>query len=434
MGANPNTMTFKTVFSAEYQMSHYKEPVYQVLADSRLEASLTKGQTIARSYASDVTVNDMGADGSYATQAITDTQETLVIDKEKEASIYIKKLDVLQAHLPLKQKYGRKLANALVNQIDADVLLTAYQGAGTTLDDGDFAGTSGNGHAVTSTNVATIFVTAMEKLRLKNTIYNKRFKAGNGMKLEVPEGMPMAVISPEVKSAVELYLGGRDTMLGDQVSRNGYAGYFHGFECFSSNALAWTGTLAMATNPSDGDTITINGVTITFKATLTSSSGASEVHIASTVDITRANLVEFLNAAGANDEAEATDAGYSSTSAANQKLLKNMTWTNDNANDVATVVASGWGTVVVSETFTDATDTWTGAKQQVHNLFALSKSISLVIQKNPSLEENFVSGKIGRDHIAWTAYGLKVFTDQAPQIVELAVLSSSFTSAATTVN
>ncbi len=59
MGANPNTMTFKTVFTAEYQMSHYREPVYQIFADSRLEASLIKGQTIERSYASDVVVNNI---------------------------------------------------------------------------------------------------------------------------------------------------------------------------------------------------------------------------------------------------------------------------------------------------------------------------------------------------------------------------------------
>ena len=59
MAANPNTMTFKTVFSAEYQLSHFKEPVYQILADTRLEPDLTKGQIIARSWASDVVANDM---------------------------------------------------------------------------------------------------------------------------------------------------------------------------------------------------------------------------------------------------------------------------------------------------------------------------------------------------------------------------------------
>jgi len=207
-------MTFKTVFSAEYQMSHYKEPIYQILADTRLESDLTKGQTIARSYASDVVVNDMGGDGSYSTQAITDTQETLVVNKEKEASIYIKKLDELQAHLPVKQKYGRKLANALINQIDGDVTLAMYNGAGTSLDDGSFAGTAGNGFTATASNIATIFTTAMQKLRLKNVVYNTRFNGGT-MQLEVPEGMPVAAISPEMLSYIELYLGGKNTLLGD---------------------------------------------------------------------------------------------------------------------------------------------------------------------------------------------------------------------------
>lgn len=422
MGANPNTMTFKTVFSTEYQMSHFKEPVYQILADTRLESDLVKGQTISRSYASDVQVNDMGADGSYSTQAITDTAETLTVSYEKEASIYIKKLDELQAHLPLKQKYGRKLANSLINQIDGDVLLKAYQGAGTTLDDGSFSGTAGNGFVVTASNVATVFVTAMHKLRLKNVVYNKRFQGGS--KLEVPEGMPIAVISPETLSFIELYLGGKDTLLGDQVSRNGYSGYFMGFELFVSNALAWTGTLVLATQPTDGDTVTINGVVFTFKTTLGSTAG--NVLIGASAATANTNLVALLNAPGT------TTAQGVALSTANQRLVKNIVGTAGAAS--STFVASGWGTVVVSETLTAAADIWTLAKQQLHQIFALSKSISLVVQKNPSLDENPVSGKIGRDYIAWTAYGIKVFKDQAPAIVEFAARSDAFTASATNPN
>lgn len=415
-------MTFKTVFSAEYQMSHFKEPVYQILADTRLESDLTKGQTIARSYASDVTVNDMGGDGGYSTQAITDTQETLVINKEKESSIYIKKLDELQAHLPVKQKYGRKLANALVNQIDGDVLLAAYQGAGTSLDDGSFSGTSGNGFTITASNVATVFTTAMQKLRLKNVVYNNRFQSS--LKLEVPEGMPIAVISPEILSYIELYLGGKNTLLGDQVSRNGYSGYFMGFNLFISNALPWTGVLSMVTQPIDGDTVTINGVTFTFKTTLGSTAG--NVLIGGSADAARANLTGLINTPGT------TDSNGVALSAANQRLMKNITATNSNSAGTMSIVSSGWGTVVVSETFTDATDTWTTTKQSLHNLFALSKSVSLVIQKEPNLEENFVASKIGRDYIAWTVYGIKVFVDQSPMIVDLAVNSSAFTASSTT--
>lgn len=414
---NPNTMTFKTVFSAEYQMSHFKEPVYQILADTRLESDLVKGQTIARSYASDVQVNDMGGDGSYSTQAVVDTQETLVINKEKEASIYIKKLDELQAHLPVKVKYGKKLANALVNQIDGDVLLAAYQGAGTILDDGSFAGTAGNGFTANASNIATVFTTAMQRMRLNNVVYNKRFQGGS--KLEVPEGMPIAVISPEILSYIELFLGGKDTLLGDQVSRNGYSGYFMGFETFCSNALPWTGTLVIATQPIDGDTVVINGVTFTFKTVLGATAG--NVLIGASAATANTNLTALVNAPSV------TTAQGVALSVANRRLMKNIVATAGAAS--TTFVSSGTGTVVVSETLTAAADIWTLAKQQLHILFALTKSISLVIQKDPSLEENFVSGKIGRDYIAWTVYGIKVFVDQAPMIVRLSVNSSAFTSA-----
>lgn len=399
-------------------MSHFKEPVYQILADTRLESSLTKGQTVARSYASDVQVNDMGGDGGYSTQAITDTQETLVINKEKEVSIYIKKLDELQAHIPVKQKYGRKLANALVNQIDGDVLLAAYQGAGTTLDDGSFSGTSGNGFTVTASNVASVFTTAMQRLRLKNVVYNNRFQSN--MKLEVPEGMPIAIISPEILTFIELYLGGKDTLLGDQVSRNGYSGYFMGFNLFISNSLAWTATLELPTIPVATDTIVINGVTLTAAAD-NAAAAAGEFSIQTTNDLAAAELVKLINGTGT-----AGADSYIDVSAANRRLLKNITATYTASTDKLTLVSSGWGTVPVSETLTPAGDVWTAAKQQLHCIFALSKSVSLVVQKEPSLEENYAASKIGRDYIAWTVYGIKVFTDQAPQIAELAVASSTF--------
>ena len=429
MAVNPNTMTFKTVFTAEYQMSHYKEPVYQILADSRLESQLTKGQTIARSYASDVSVNDMGADGSYSVQAITDTQETLVVNKEKEASIYVKDLDLLQAHLPVKQKYGRKLANALVNQIDGDVLLAAYQGAGTTIDDGSFAGTAGNGFAVTASNVATMYATAMQKLRLKNVVYNKRFQAGAGMKIEVPEGMPIAIVTPEIITAIELYLGGKDSLLGDSVSRNGYAGYFMGFENFSSNALPWTAVLSVATNATDTDTVVINGVTLTADAD-GAAVGAGHWSIQGSADLGWASFTELVNGTGTSGVDN-----YVDVSAADRRKLKNITAVHDTGADTITFTGSGWGTVEVSETLTAAGNIFTVGKEQVHCIFGLTKSVSLVMQKYPSLTERpSPNARIGNDYIAWAVYGIKVFQDQAPQIVQVAVDSTSFTGAATTVN
>lgn len=425
MAANPNTMTFKQVFSAEYQMSHFKQPVYQVLADTRFESGLSKGQTLNRSYASDVVVNDMGGDGSYSTQAITDTQEQLTISSEKEASIYVKKLDELQAHLPVKQKYGRKLANALINQIDGDVLLTAYQGAGSTVDSGVLAGTGSDGLGITPTanNIAQVFTLAYEKLVKKNVVYNANARFA-GIQAEVPEGMPIATIPAEVLTFIQLYLGGKDTMLGDRVSTNGFRGSFMGFELFVSNALPWTAELGIATQPTDGDTVTINGVTFTFKTTLGSTAG--NVLIGASADTANTNLAALINTPGT------TTAEGVALSAANQKLLKNITATANTTPNTLTLVSSGWGVVETSETLTAAADVWTVGKEIVHCVFGLSKSVTLVVQKDPSLEENFVSGKIGRDYIAWTVYGRKVFVDQAPQLVDVAIASTTYSASAST--
>ena len=427
MGTNPNVMTFKTVFNAEYQMSHYKMPVYQILADSRLESSLTEGQIVSRSYSSDVVVNDMGADGSYSTQGITDTAETLTVDQKKEASFYFPKPDEIQAHLPVKVKYGRKLANALINYIDGDILKIAYQGAGSYVDSADVGGTAGQAISVTHNNVGLMFSVAKQKLMLKNVIYASNGRFQSGFKAEQPEGMPIAIISPEVLTQIELYIGGKDTLLGDKTSTNGYSGYFHGFNLFISNALAWQGTLNMATNPTNGDTITINGVTLTFLDTLGATAG--NVHICSDVEKTINNLITFLTTPGTTIASD-TDTGAVALSAANQAKLKNFAFT-DGATYIG-FVASGWGTVVVSETLSAPADIWTTTSQILHNVFGISKSVSLVVQKNPSLEENFVSGKIGRDYIAWTMFGRKVFVDQAPQLVDVRVNSSGFTAPSST--
>lgn len=424
MGVNPNTMTFKKVFSNEYMMSHFKQPVYQVLAETSLVAGLTKGQIVARSYASDVVANDMGGDGSYEPQAIVDTEETLTVNKEKEASIYVKKLDELQAHLPVKQKYARKLVSALINQIDGDVLLAAYQGATSNLSDGDIGGTSGNGINTTSTNVGTVFTLAMQTLMKQNVVYNANARFA-GISAEVPEGMPIAIIPAEVLTQVQLYLGGKDTVLGDKVATNGYRGYFMGFEMFMSNALPWTATLGIATQPTDGDTVTINGVTFTFKTTLGSTAG--NVLIGASADTAATNLAALVNAP------TTTTAQGVALSTANANKMKNIVATANNSVDTVTFVSAGWGVVVVSETLTAAADIWTSGLQIVHGIFGLSKSVSLVVQKDPSLEENFVSRKVGRDYIAWSAYGIKVFADQAPQLVDVKFLSSAYTASSSTV-
>ena len=197
-----------------------------------------------------------------------------------------------------------------------------------------------------------------------------------------------------------------------------------GFNLFVSNALPWTATLAVATIATDTDTVVINGVTLTADAD-GAAVGAGHWSIQGSADLCWAQFTSLVN----GDGTAGVDT-YIDLSAADRRLLSNITATHSTSADTVTFVGSGTGTVVVSETLTDATDGFTTGLQVIHPIFALSKSVSLVVQKNPSLTQRpSPNARIGDDYIAWTVYGIKVFVDQAPQIVALSVNSASFTAA-----
>ena len=427
-GANPNTMTLKTVFDDVYQITHYKQPVYKAFVDERLTGKLEKGNTVARSYASDFDTNDMGADGSYSTQAVTDVQETIVINYEKETSFYLKELDLLQAHLPVKMKYATKAMNKLFLQIDGDVLLVGYQGAANSVDDSDvLGGTSGNGIAATVANVQYIFAAAQTKLQLASVIYDPSAEFTGEVKLDMEKAIPVCAISAQLLQVLVLYLGGKNSDLGDKVSLNGHQGRFMNFNIFLSNNLAWTGILAIPTLPTDGDTVTVNGVTFTAKDTLGVTAGNVLLGTSDGAGQSAANFMTNLIAL-INAPSTTTTKGVA-LSAANAKLMKRIVATQTTGS--VTLTASGWGNVIVSKSMTAAGNVWTTGKQIQHNLFGVSKAITLVIQKRPELVINPVSGKVGKDYVTWTVYGIKVFKDQTFMLVDVKIDSSAFTTAPT---
>ena len=84
MGGNPNSLSIKSIWSNVYQISHLMQPVYKAFATERLATQLKVGNTIYRTYSSDVIVNEMGGDGSYSTQGLTDTDESLTVDQNQK--------------------------------------------------------------------------------------------------------------------------------------------------------------------------------------------------------------------------------------------------------------------------------------------------------------------------------------------------------------
>jgi hypothetical protein len=403
-------------------------PVYPVIADTRFEAGLKVGDTVKRRYRTNpIFANDLGTDGSYTVQNYTEGEESFTISKQKEATVRIVKPDVLHTDLDVTRSYGRQFSNAIFNEIDGDTLNALRAGAGQTLDDGSLGGTAGNALTVGIGNIADLPVIAMEKFMGANVVYNNNLRFGK-LAYEDYGGMLCWILPPQVWSVIQKYIIARGTPLGDNATVNGYRGMFGDFNLFISNNLPFAASLALSVNPTDGDTITIKGVTLTFKSTVDAGVTAGQVKIASTAALTVANLVAFLNAP-TTTVADATNAGYNSIGSSTvvengftinkSDALHGLVATN-NTTSVG-IVMKGTGKVTLSSSFTSASNLFTAATQYVASFFTVAKNVSLAVRQDPEIYENQVSGKIARDYTMWTVYDNKVFQDQARATILLKV-------------
>jgi len=431
MASNPNTISagIKETWAKAYQITHHKTPVYPAFANFRLAADLKKGDTVNRHYRNTLVANDMGGDGSYQRQAITDTQEQLVIDKEKEASFYIKELDELQNHLPTRKSHALDAAAAIFNKIDGDIL-GEYDQFTNDLDDADVTGgADDNGITITTSNVRKLFSRALKKMQRANVRLDNNAKFSGFRKEDFGKSRGVSVLSPDVYQMLLESLDGKETALGDKVGINGHQGRYFGFDLFVSNAVGWSGTLAFgSTDFSNGDTVVINGVTLTMVSSVGTTAGNVLIGgtVADSIDALVAciNDSESLSAANDGDGPDTVGTDYVELSLANRNLLKNVVATDGTTEMTLKVI--GLGYISVSDTATPSDIIWTIAKQIQHCLFGIAGSVDAVIQKTPNMKVKDRDGKVGNDIVTWAAYGKKVFNEQKPMMIDVKVRTDSY--------
>lgn len=424
MADNPNTLVYMKNFSKVYQIVHTKQPVYPAFASYKLAMDLKKGNTVSRRYKSSVVARPMDGDGGYRRQAVTDTEELLTLDQEYEATIYIKEFDEMIYDLPLQKSYAEDQADALFLQIDADVL-GEYNQYSNNLDDGDLGGTDGDGITVDSTNIQQIFSKSEILLRRNNIIVDPTAKFTGVRKRDAQKkNRGVAIISPDVYAVIQERLEGRDTMMGDEITKNGFVRRYLNFDLFVSNNLACSARLDFGvTEFTDGDTVVINGATLTAK---TNPAAAGQFKIGANVAASIDGLVAIINDSeeleedsDGNNGAGTAGTLYYEPSQATRDLLRNVTATD--GTTYMTIKAKGNSRLVVSETSAVAGIAWDADKTVQHNLIGVAHGIDLVIRKNPSIKVKDRTGKVGKDVVAWTAWGKKVFNDQLNKMVDVQI-------------
>lgn len=380
------------------------------VASTRFESNLKFGDTINRTILdlSAVRVRSFSNLTDQTIDPLTDSEETMTVNVQVGAVFPIARLEKIQAG-PLNPAMtaGKEVAIKVANYLDS-VVLKETMNAWANFDTGNLTTASASGTPITlsSTTVPQMVAQSYAKLFSNNVAMTNL----------------CWVLDPFSVSQIAQYPIGKDITSANTVFINGFSGNIFGAEVYTSNNLTGEAVLGLATNPTNGDTIVIGGVTITFLATLAATAGA--VHIASTVDITRANLAEHLNNPG-DTEAEDTDTGYVAFSAANQIILADIlgvSATNDNTANTLTIVARGSSRLTLSETLTDATDAWT--KNFVHAYYGMKGAIDVAVQDQPVMEMREEAKQLTTNIFNNVVAAVKTFSDGSQKFLDVHIANA----------
>lgn len=373
-------------WSARTQRLLKKKLIAREIASMEEQAILRDWDMVHRPYYSDVVVNNYTKGVDVTVQDVAATDEYLVVNKSKEATVYIDEIDVKQNKYDAANKYIDRMTYALRKDIDG-AFLQEVLNAEYTMDDGDMGGTDGNPVTVSAANAFKLFTLTEAKMNANDIEDTKPW---------------FFVITPDVKAAIQqtnLVNGFQqaDAALRGTLKGMGYLGTWGNFNIFVSNNVAHSNTVTVSSLAA-ADTLTINGVVITFAA---APAAAWECKP------TLAALKGMINGemATAWDYVEFDAADRAKLLAVNAKAI-------DDGTDV-TIVTAG------HVTYAQSGVTLSG---EVAHCWAWQYGCTdMVIQKDVAVQKNKEPKKTGYNYLCWTLYGIKTFTEGAKRCIKVLV-------------
>jgi hypothetical protein len=227
------------------------------------------------------------------------------------------------------------------------------------------------------------------------------------------DGPMFAVLDPERVSLLAQSEVANGFNLADSALKNGFVGNSQaGFKIYNSNNLPTSVGATIDTQPTNGDTFTIAGVTFTCVTDGTASS-AGEVAIG-------ANLADFqtIFPQAVNGTGTPGASNYIAVSVANRRILQNAQVTAG-AFDTNVSTITAYGAQNNTETFTAATNvfgTETGSL-----LCGRMGALSVGMQMQPNLFIRPEPKQLSDNYITHTLYGRQVFSRDAARLTNLTI-------------
>lgn len=401
---------FKQDYILRYQDILSKVMVGLKVASTRFEPNLKFGDTVVRNILnlSAVRVRSFTNLNDQTVDPLTDSEETMTVNVQVGAVFPIARLEKIQAG-PLNPAMvaGKEVAIKVANFLDAEIL-TQARNAFADFDTGNLTTAASNGTAITlsSTTVPQMVAQSYAKLFSNNVAMTNL----------------CWVLDPFSVSQIAQFPIGKDLTAQNTVFINGFTGNLFGAEVYTSNNLTGEAVLSIATAPTDGDTVTIGGVVFTFKTILGSTAG--NVLIGGSADAARLNLVELLNSPST------TDAGQVALSADDQITIQDVLGIGSGSShgvavvdsasaNTATIIAVGSSRLTLSETLTDATDTWTS--NFVHAYYGMKGAIDVAIQDQPEMEMRDEPKQLTTNIFNNVVAAVKTFTDGSQKFLDVLI-------------
>ncbi len=396
-------VTFKEQFDNAYQAVFDKVLVAMEIANTRLEAKLQYGASVKRVKYSlaPIRVRNITMGVNRTIDQLNDSGETLLVNKNKGSDFRISKKEMIQAG-PLNpaETIGAEVAKKLSRYIDADVF-AEVKNAQQAFDTGDLTTMASNGTAITlsTTNIPQLLSQGRAKLRKANQDLTSL----------------ALVLDSYGGSMIEQYVMSKNIDLAAAAFKNGYAGPVGGAELYLSENLLAEALITISANPSNGETLSINGYIYTFVTAIGATPG--NVLIEAGVDATRDNLIDAIHQATGTAGSKYiawTDADP--TYVQSNWVDLQLAAVDDDTADQITITGTGSGRLSFG-----GTATYTVAKNLVHSYYGKKGAIDVVIQDLAEMEmvdDPYQRAKIIR---ADAIYGIKTFADGKPQFLDVKI-------------
>ena len=401
--ANSLTSLNPSFWAREAQRSLFVDNKAMAIANTTLRNLVAgEGSTVYRtilSYPSSATYVP-GTD--ITNQTITGSSESLSIATWLASKVTIDDTEKKQSIIDIGTLVAKRMMMNHNNDIEQAVM-AEVSNAKWSIDDGNIGGTAGNNMSLNTSNIVQVFTSADAKLDA----------------VDAPKAGRTAVVGTHFLNILKLQQANRNTVFGDGVNTRGVVTNLFGWDILYSNNLPFSATLTMATNPTNGDTVTIAGVVFTFNTTLGTTPGS--VKIASDAANTVTSFVATLNAPKTT-VATGTNAGYTKVSDEDAFLLADKR--RIAATDGTTTIAiTGYGDIVVSETLSAAADVWSAKLQK--SLFCVRGCIDQIVQIPPQIEVVRDPDQFADIVKSLLGYGKKTYADGAREMVYVKIDAST---------